>query len=56
VSYATTAQLIEATTKVILDFNWDNYGLDEVGEIRPADADYARALAAEIVAELEPLR
>jgi hypothetical protein len=55
-SQATTQQLIEATTKVILAFNWDNYGLDEVGQIDEEAADFARELAAEIVAELEPLR
>lgn len=55
-SQATAKQLVAAVTQVILDFDWGNYGLDEVGEIRPAEADYARALAEEIVTELEPLR
>lgn len=47
-----TEEKIKLVTKVITGFNWGNYGLDEVALIRPADADYAVDLAAEIVGQL----
>ena len=37
----------------IMNFDWGNYRLDEVGEIKPEFVDYAWDLAAEIVAELK---
>ena len=38
-----------AVARVILDFDWHNYGLDEVGEIDEEYADYAWELAGAIV-------
>lgn len=40
--------------KTIRKFDWGNYGLDEVGEIKAEYADYARDLAAQIVIALGP--
>ena len=39
----------ELIRKAILDFDWHNYGLDEVGE---ADPEYAGDLAKEITAAI----
>jgi hypothetical protein len=44
---------VELVAKLIAEFNWGNFGLDEVGEIKWTDADYARELAKTIVATLD---
>ena len=44
---------VRLVVKVILGFPWDDYGLDEVGEIKKEHADYARALAERIVSRLD---
>jgi hypothetical protein len=38
--------------KVIVGFPWDDFGLDEVGMIKPMYAEYADALADRIVKAL----
>jgi len=44
---------VDLAVDVILDFDWHNYGLDEVGEIERSNADYARELAARIIRRLD---
>jgi len=44
---------VELAADVILDFDWHNYGLDEVGEVERQYADYARELAARIIRRLD---
>lgn len=38
--------------KAIVDFPWDDFGLDEVGMIEPKHAEYADALAESIITAL----
>jgi hypothetical protein len=40
-------------TKAITDFNWANFGLDEVAEIAPEHADYAEALATVVIERMD---
>ena len=47
---------VETVVDTILDFDWYNYGLDDVGEIPRADADYARELAKRILRKLDGVR
>lgn len=43
---------VKRVAAIIRKFPWDNYGLDEVGEIKARDAEYASALAERIVRAL----
>lgn len=48
------ASLKKKIIKAITSFNWSNFGLDEVGEIKPEHADYAHALAERIAKVVKP--
>ena len=49
-----TDPLTVIVAETITGFNWGNYGLDDVGQIDPDDADYAWALAEQILTALGP--
>lgn len=44
---------VQLAVDVILDFDWYNYGLDEVGEVERQNADYAWELAERILRRLD---